>query len=1110
MVLPEFWLCGEQIRNDSRGAVEELPSLEFVNQNGRSAMRLVKLICLLTLALPATGALAQTGKIAGIVRDASTGETLPGVNIIIDGTTQGAVTNMDGYYVILNVAPGRYDLRASFVGYTPVVQQDVRVNIDLTTEIDFLLQEEAVGMDEIVVAAERPVVQRDISANVANLNATEIENLPVASLDEVIGLQAGIEPGLTVRGSSESQVGFIVDGMSTRDGRDNSPFTGISYTSVDEVQVQTGGFNAEYGNIRSGLVSIVTKEGPRDRYTADVLMRYAPPQQRYFGSMPNAPNSYWMRPYVDDPDLPDDIDPAFVGTHSDESAWDPYLRRQYPFFRGWNKVYEEWHSDEDPSNDLTLEEFQELFDWHHRKNLNVTDPDYEVDASLGGPVPLLSRPLGDLRFFASYRQTQSAYILPSQRTAYQDHLGRIKLTSDIARGMKLTLQGMYSAQHGLTPSGQGFPEMWTGELPRYPWYSRDMVSRLDGGEGGDDIFAWHTDNPSDVYRNMVGADFTHTLGARTFYKVRLQRMFSDYNTHKPQVRDTDTIVRFIGPLAVDEAPFGFYAPNISSASGMNMGGHWGKARDSSEVTVWTGAFDLTSQVNRFMQVKGGVEYIYSLYDVSHAQVDSFFSNNWNPRYVWQREPHQGAAYAQTKFEFQGMVANLGLRADYWYPGGEWYVYSPFERAFSPTFGRDSIDTMLEQVPTERQFALSPRLGVSFPITEDSKLFFNYGHFRQMLNPHSLFAIRTVVTTAVDQIGNPNHPLPRTVAYELGYEQSLFNQYLLRLSGYYKALDRQAREVRYTNLDGRVDYGRFEPLNYADIRGFELTLSKNRGRYVRGFVNFTYMARKAGNFGFGRIFENRADQRQYVRDSRAHYQERPVSEPYARFNIEFLAPATFGPHLMGTNPLGDWRLSLLGEWRAGQVFTWTGEETIVGLENNVRWRDYTNLDLRLAKNFGVGSLERAQFFVDVTNVLNLRHLRRYDNWQGEFDWNFYMESLHLPGDVFGDHDAPYDFVPGDDRPGDFRKSGVAFVPIEVVRTLPEAGETRTMGRYGPLYYVGAEEAYYIWDAQGETFERADPDKVQQVLDDKAYIDMPNLEFLNFLNPRQVRLGMRITL
>ena len=1060
----------------------------------------VKLVLFGLLLMPAT-ALAQTGKIAGRVTDAATGEPLPGVNVVIEGTTQGATTDADGYYAMLNVRPGAYDLRASFVGYAAQVTEGVRVNIDLTAEVDFALREETFGLDEVVVSAEEPVVRRDISANVANLSAEEIENIPVASIDEVVGLQAGVEPGMSIRGSGLGEVAFLVDGNSMRDGRNNTPFLGISYTSVDEVQVQTGGFNAEYGNVRSGLVNVVTKEGPRDRYIADALIRYAPPQKRYFGAGPQAFGSYFMRPYLD-PEV------ALEGTRS--GTWDAYTQRQYPQWKGWNAFIEEWGSDDNPNNDLSLEQFQELFEWYRRKDIGVDRPDYEIDGTLGGPVPGLSKALGDLRFLASYRQTQSPLFIPQEREAYTDRTVQLKLTSNVARGMKLTLQGMYAEQHSMLNNHQGWPSMFTGGTPRYPWDNRNsfLSNAIAGGSNTTArIWANHVYNPTDVYRTMLSANFTHTLSARTFYEVGLQRMRSDYNTFldEDQRRDPSEVANQIGSYELDDAPLSYWPANIFSPTGLYLSGHWAKARDSSEVAVWSGRFDITSQLNRFAQVKGGFEYLYSHYDVNHREVNEYFRANLSPTYVWQRTPHQGAAYLQAKLEFQSMVANLGLRADYWYPGGEWYAYDPYSPAFSALFGKDQLDEQLDTEPTRRQVMLSPRLGVSFPITTNSKLFFNYGHFRQMLDPHNLFIVREVVTGAVDQLGNPNHPMPKTVAYELGYEHSILSQFLIRATGYYKALGDQARPVRYINLDETVDYARYEPLNYEDIRGLELVLRKNRGRYVRGFVNFTYMSAKRGNFGFARQYENAVQQREFVRNSRDHYQEKPVPEPFARLNLEFLAPPGLGPELLGLHPLGNWRLNLLGEWRAGEVFTWSGDQTIEGLSNNVRWASYRNLDLRLSKAFEAAG-NSVQVFMDVTNALNLRHLRRYGNFYSDDgrDWEHYMMSLHLPEDAFGDHDAPYLFISGDDQPGDFRKPGVAFHPIEVIESVENVGAPHER----PLYYELDGGRYMAWD--GNAWAEADPDVVEQVLEDKAYVDMPNLGFLNFLNPRMVRFGLRVSL
>lgn len=116
--------------------------------------------------------------------------------------------------------------------------------------------------EEVVVEADRDVqsvARGPASGNLRQIESGEIEALPVNSATDAIGLLPGIEPGMSMRGGGADEVSFNVDGMSMRMGRDGTPFTNISLTQIEEIHVQTGGFNAEYGNVRSGLVNVRTK-----------------------------------------------------------------------------------------------------------------------------------------------------------------------------------------------------------------------------------------------------------------------------------------------------------------------------------------------------------------------------------------------------------------------------------------------------------------------------------------------------------------------------------------------------------------------------------------------------------------------------------------------------------------------------------------------------------------------------------------------------------------------------------------------------------------------------------------------------------------------------------
>jgi hypothetical protein len=1030
--------------------------------------------------------LLQTGRITGRVTDAETGDPLPGVNVVIEGEQQGATTDADGYYTILNVAPGNYTLRASFVGYTAQSVANVEVNIDLTTNVDFELQEQTVGMDEVTVQASEPIVKRDISANVSNLSSEDMQNMPVMSVSDVIGLQAGIQ-GLNVRGGGLDELQFNVDGASTFDPRSHSPYTGVSYTSIQEIQIQTGGFNAEYGNARSGLINVVTKDGSPNYYSADVIMRYSPPSDKSFAPSVDDLEGFWVRPYQD-PEV------AFEGTES--SVWDRYTRRQYPQFEGWNSVAERL-SDE---YDLTAEQWQQVWEYRHRKDVTVRDPDYTIDGSFGGPVPGISDMLGNLRFFASFRQTRSAYLIPQNRDSYDTRMGRLKVTSDIAPGMKLKVEGLLNKDTGINDNlfGNSYG-MFTGN-------GRMISNMRDNISFGHQIFADDAWSYSDVIRNMGGVTLTHSLGANTYYEARLSRMHTDYLSYKGRMR-SDDIVETIGDFELTEEPMGFsWSQSLTECNCMRLGGMYSANEDSSWATRWDGEFNLTSQLNRYIQLKSGLDYILT---ENRRLIRGTSTASSRQGQDWHRSTAQGAAYTQAKLDFEALVANVGVRMDYFDALGEWYDYDRYDESFSVVAEQATeIEDVLDTEPIDARWYLSPRLGVSFPITTDSKFFFNYGHFRGRLEPNNIFRIDRV--NAINSIGNPNHPMPRTISYELGYEQNLFDRLLVRVTGYYKDISDQPRYVSFVSTDGEVNYSTSLPYDYEDIRGFEATLRKHAG-WVRGFANFTFMARKSGDFGWGTYNENPVEQEQYELSQR-NYQFAPVPRPYARINLEFIAPQEFGPAVGGLHPLEDWRLSWLGSWSAGYVETWCGQSggCPLDLQDNIRWRGSRNVDLRLARNFQVGASD-LQFFVDVSNVFNIRELNTSAFTGYGSDRTHYMRSLQFEDDIFEDIDSePHRYIPGDDRPGDYREPGVEFRPIEITNRLD--GVSDPVGR--ALYYVPGDNGdmasgTYHQFANGQ-WQEADRAEVEEILDTNAYIDMPNWKAWTFLHPRRFQFGLRITI
>jgi len=203
-----------------------------------------------------------TGKIAGQVTDRRTGEPLPGANIIISGTAMGNSSDSDGYFFILNVPPGDYNVVAQFIGYQPLTMTNVYVRVDHTTSLDFALEAHVLAGEAVVVEARRPEVERDVTSTVVSVSASELAVLPVNTVGDVLRLQAGVvsSGGLHFRGGRSGELAYLIDGHRVEDPLFGGNPTDINNEAIQQMELITGTFNAEYGNAMSGVVNIVTKE----------------------------------------------------------------------------------------------------------------------------------------------------------------------------------------------------------------------------------------------------------------------------------------------------------------------------------------------------------------------------------------------------------------------------------------------------------------------------------------------------------------------------------------------------------------------------------------------------------------------------------------------------------------------------------------------------------------------------------------------------------------------------------------------------------------------------------------------------------------------------------
>ena len=678
----------------------------------------------------------------------------------------------------------------------------------------------------------------------------------------------------------------------------------------------------------------------------------------------------------------------------------------------------------------------------------------------------------------------------------------VKMTSDLSESMKLTLTGLVGVQNGTSLSRAGGTAIMET--------STEIAAQMHNGTFTVPwrIFTNIYWSPTDrTYRTSSGK-LTKVISPSSFYEILFKRESKIYRTSPGRLRNTEKSFQVFDGFFADEAPIGFWPANVQNINGLiGMGGAVSTSRDTTDIITYTAKFDYSSQINRNNQIKAGLKFSYDDFHMRFGQKNEFLPEG-NSFTNFHRFPYSLVTYIQDKIEYEGFIASVGFNVEYNNPNLEWYDtgnYDPF--LYSSNFEPDS----LQLVSADARLTISPRIGISHPITVNSKLYFNYGHYRQLATAERIYREqRSPLDESLDFIGDPSLPLEKTVAYELGYDHSIKDIYLLHLAGYYKDITGQEDWSRFISEGNQVNYFRATNNSYEDIRGFEIEITKRRGRWITGNVNYEYRVNTSGEFGVGYFNDNPAEQRIFERKNPTN-QSNPLPRPRAKSYIDFHSPYDFGPDILGQKVLGAWHVNLISRWTAGRWTTWN-PNNVTGLKSNLQWKDFYNVDLKMSKEFPVNKL-RVKFFLDVFNVLNIKRfsgLGFYDG-AGSFDLKDYRFSLHLPRKDM--ELMQYNGIPGDDRFGDVRDYDEEFVPMSWVQNM-EKLENKTPDEY-TIYYLGDTEQYMVWLDEDPTDEiegvwiEADQNRVNTVLNNKAYIDMPNQRPFAFLSPRDVFYGINIS-
>ncbi len=769
----------------------------------------------MSLGLVCSAWAANTGRIAGKVTDAKTGEALVGANVVVVGTTRGASTDAQGDYSIANVDPGLYELRVKEVGYRDVVVREVRVRVDQTTFINVTMEETVVDIgQEVVVTAQRPLVEKDNTASRVYLESEQITARPVTQVLDLVTAIPSVndENGvLKVRGGTLNEVSFLVDGARARNPLDQTPYTNINLGSIQEMEVITGSYNAEYGEARSGVFNIVTKEG-REKYDIYADLRYSPPGVRHWGPSLYDQNStlYWensharhLQWWIDYPDQW--VDPNGVYGNDPRSAWTPE------------------------------QAYQNYLDTHQPLNDYANTPGYSAELSIGGPIVLDA----GLFFHVSGKYRSEP---PLMGNAYRDRGeyfdGTAKLSYQATQNLRILVSGFWGIENSSWGIGGG---------PDYFWAAN---------YGNDSRYAYYDFPGYPTTRTWgITGKLTNIIDAATMYEIRLSNVtatrevapfpddplgYDASDAQRDNLRAYETLLDTAGNPYTQPVVGGY-----ENRIGFNTTGYYYRFNDRN--TDWTLNGYFQRQMSKVWQLKAGVEFTYYVLDhyneaKSPTRVDDHTYN-----------PYQGSAYVQAKIELGGFIMNAGLRYDSYNPNDVLYQ-NPFDPLNGPTESTSGFSQ------------LSPRLGISHPIDEYTVLHFSYGHFFQRAtfgdygegnsDAQSLGNLTTFVVSGSNPLspwvlGNRAVKPEKTIAYELGIERNFFDQIVVGVTGYYKDIRNNISVQTIDNLQG-IRYTTNGNSSYADVTGVEVYLRKQPTRepwgLLWGYANFTTQSGIAGRAG----------------------------------------------------------------------------------------------------------------------------------------------------------------------------------------------------------------------------------------------------------------------
>jgi outer membrane receptor protein involved in Fe transport len=725
-----------------------------------------------------------TGKIAGRIIEKATEDGMPGVNVIIEGTSMGAATDLDGYYTIINIPPGKYNVVAASIGYKKITVQDVLCRVNYTAKVDIQLEDEIIEGESVTIVADRPLIEKDQTGSKDVVTSDEIKALPVTNFDQVVELQAGVI-GNNFRGGRDTEVLYLVDGVAVLEPFSGTRSATVGIQSIENLEVISGTFNAEYGRAMSGIVNAITKEGGRE-FSSNIEV--------YAGNF-----------ITSDDKFRESNSFSLSGIQEIRASLNgpvPFLGEKFSFVSsgGYQK------------NDGYLFGYR-----------------YFLPTDISIPAPA-----GEDAFFMPTGDSSAVPMTDSEEINLLT-----KLHYNLSTTFNLSYSLLYNKRDG--------HERWAYDQNNWNiWRWAPLGIRQQHTESFNHIISLKQILGQSAFYNIRFAYQDHSFGNYVFEDPLddgylpggfTQSSLTGNNLNiggtelNHELRDSKTYT-LKGDLTWQanrkhELKIGFEGTKYDL--------------EEDRKTILFGN-ELTFNTELALGLVGD----YRQREIFGTNVIQYYhTTDAGDASTYSRSPIQGSFYIQDKMEFESAVVNGGLRFDYFDSrfGIPSNFLDPNGRHTYPDLSRDeALNRTLVDAPVHMQ--LSPRFGLAYQVTENGLISFSYGHFFQIPplqflygNPKFLVLPGTVSS---EIMGNAALKPQRTVSYELSYRELISDGIASEISFYYRDISDLLGTEALETINGQR-YTRYANRDYGNVKGVIIALDIRRGNF---YADIDYTFQKA--------------------------------------------------------------------------------------------------------------------------------------------------------------------------------------------------------------------------------------------------------------------------